>query len=280
MKKLLMTGAAAIAVMAAPAARADGDLFAITFLDKFVFVSEYIEYDVDVVALTEVNLDAQKFAESIALANQTTAFNTACENCAEKGDYMNNAGNGNTGIVSINQASGNMNNSGTLISAAVDVDGPPGDDGDDGDDAGTPGGFAEAKAGADQRNGFNSVDTVNIIFRDASINDSLNGNTGLVYANQAAGNMANQVNVLSLAFSLAEGGVALSEADLGQLNTDNTVTEGPSRGSNVGINKEASINNSLNGNVGVFGVNQSAGNMSNQANVVSVAAVGANLPTF
>jgi hypothetical protein len=40
------------------------------------------------------------------------------------------------------------------------------------------------------------------------------------------------------------------------------------------------IANSLNDNVGIFGVNQSSGNMANQANIVSVAAIGTNLPTF
>jgi hypothetical protein len=36
----------------------------------------------------------------------------------------------------------------------------------------------------------------------------------------------------------------------------------------------------MNDNIGVFGVNQSVGNNGNQANLVSVAAVGNNLPSF
>jgi hypothetical protein len=280
MKKMLMAGAAMVAFIA-PAAHADGILFADTLLIKTILVEEYISYDVDVTALATVNADVEKFAESIALANQTTAGNRACENCAEKSDELIGSGLGNVGIISINQASGNMNNSGTLISAAIDTDTGGGDDDDDGGDTGGSGkGFAEAKAGADQRNGLNVVNTVNILFRDAKIDGSLNGNTGLVYANQAAGNMTNQVNVLSLAFSLADEGVALAEADLGQFNVANSVTEGPTGPTAPGITKTASITGSLNGNQGIFGVNQSVGNMGNQANVVSIAAVGTGLPTF
>jgi hypothetical protein len=39
------------------------------------------------------------------------------------------------------------------------------------------------------------------------------------------------------------------------------------------VYKAATINGSVNGNAGVIGVNQTAGNMANQANVVSFAVV-------
>jgi hypothetical protein len=298
MKKLLMMGTALAVLAATPAAMADGDLFATTLLNKDIFVTENIRFEVDVELDVDVNIGATKFAQSIALANQVNAGNSACQNCAEKEDIITGSGNNNTGVISINQAAGNMNNSGTLISAAIDAlvpGSPPGDDGDP--DSNPEFGFAEAKAGADQRNGLtegfgggeggfgrengNTVDTVNILYRDAIIAASLKDNEGLVYANQATGNMANQVNVLSLAFSLAENGVALAEADLGQVNIGNDVEDGSnSEDGNFGIEKLASVTGSLNGNIGIFGVNQSVGNMSNQANVVSVAAVGAGLPTF
>jgi len=48
----------------------------------------------------------------------------------------------------------------------------------------------------------------------------------------------------------------------------------------IGINKSATIDTSLNGDEGIFGVNQAVGNNGNQANIVSVAAVGTNLPSF
>jgi hypothetical protein len=121
-----------------------------------------------------------------------------------------------------------------------------------------------------------------VLFRSAEIVDSFSGNTGLVYGNQATGNMANQVNVLSLAFAIDDNGVAISEADLGQVNANSTVAESGDQTDNAdfGVLKVASTVNSLNGNTGIVGVNQSVGNMANQANIVSVAAVGSSLPTF
>jgi hypothetical protein len=88
-----------------------------------------------------------------------------------------------------------------------------------------------------------------------------------------------------LAFSLAPSGVALAEADLGQINAQNQVMESDTEVDDdapaaVGIVKAAALTGSFNGNVGVFAANQSVGNMSNQANVLSIAAVGASLPTF
>jgi hypothetical protein len=170
-----------------------------------------------------------------------------------------------------------MNNQGNVVSIAVDVI-DPGDGSN-----GTPrpfDGFTDAQAHVDQKNFNNTVDTVNILFRDARIRNSFNLNQGVVHANQAPGNMANQSNAFSLAVSLARGGVALAEADLGQVNRNNLVKESDSRGRDqgdpgfIGINKRAEILGSINGNTGVVGVNQSTGNMANQANVVAFSSTG------
>jgi hypothetical protein len=94
--------------------------------------------------------------------------------------------------------------------------------------------------------------------------------------------MNNQANQLSLAVSLLgdthEGGVALSEADLGQLNVNNSAHESDSAPLDttdiqIGINKSASMTGSVSNNVGIVGVNQGAGNMANQGNNVSAAFV-------
>lgn len=216
----------------------------------------------------------QKAAESQALTNQTNDRNEVCTNCDEKRDSIVNSGNDNAGVLSLNQAAGNMNNQGNAVSIAVDVvidpNGTPTPDP-------TDDGFANSQAHVDQKNFDNRIDTINVLFRDALIRDSINNNTGVAHVNQSAGNMANQANSLSLAVSLAKGGVALAEADLGQVNTRNVVRESDSRGNRdldpfVGINKRVDIVASVNGNTGVIGVNQSAGNMANQANVVSFAA--------
>jgi len=294
MKYGLFAGAATVALSLSSPAFADVTVTGEIDLTKTIDVEETITVDTDVDLDVLVALAAEKFAESIAIANQSNFDNKACTNCAEKEEFITNSVNGNEGIASLNQSSGNLNNQGTLISVAVDadqdfpVDTPPGVD---------PGnsGFAESLAAADQRNGTpdalagdddsfsdgqNLVETVNVIFRTGQIRDSFSGNTGLIYGNQATGNMANQVNVLSLAFALDDNGVAISEADLGQVNANNRVSESSSENDGFGVNKLATVTNSLNGNTGIVGVNQTVGNMSNQANIVSIAAVGADLPTF
>lgn len=288
MKHGLFLGVATGALFIAGPALADVTVTGEIDLEKTIDVTETVDVTTDVNLDVFVALDAEKFAESTAIANQSNYDNEACSNCAEKEDSILNSVNGNEGIASLNQSSGNLNNQGTLISVAVDADD---------DFPGVPGnsGFAESLAATDQRNGTpdalagedgsysdgeNLVETVNILFRNADIENSFNGNTGLVYGNQATGNMANQVNVLSLAFAIDDNGVAISEADLGQVNANNVVRESSSENGGFGVLKVASVSNSLNGNTGIVGVNQSVGNMSNQANVVSIAAVGTGVPTF
>ncbi|HEY9091626.1 hypothetical protein [Parasphingorhabdus sp.] len=284
----LLAGAATIALGISAPAMADVTVTGEIDLTKTIDVLETIDVDTDVQLDVDVNLDAEKFAESTAIANQSNFDNEACTNCAEKEDIIRGSATDNQGIVSLNQAGGNLNNQGTLISVAVDAVN---------DDPGVPGnsGFAESLAAADQRNGTpdalageggnysdggNLVETVNVLFRSADIRNSFNTNTGLVYGNQATGNMGNQVNILSLAFALDDNGVAISEADLGQVNANNVVQESSSAEDPFGVYKVANVNGSLNGNTGIVGVNQSVGNMSNQANIVSIAAVGSDLPTF
>lgn len=238
--------------------------------DKIVF--EQIDKFKSVELRVTVDVVVQKAAESEALVNQRNFANEACENCAEKRDIIQGSGSDNSGIVTVNQAAGNMNNQASAVSVAIDVrtTPPPGADVPTPD----PGdfGFAEAQAAADQRNETNTVESVNLLFRNSIIDNSFNGNTGVVHVNQAAGNMANQANVLALAVAFAPG-VALSEADLGQVNIANVVLESDNGGTPfIGISKSAEITASVNGNTGIVGVNQSSGNMANQANVVSFAA--------
>ena len=251
-------------------AYADVTVFATIDKDKDKFVFEQIDKFKHVDLFVTVDVNVIKAAESDALVNQRNDFNEACENCAEKRDFIENSGNTNSGIVTVNQAAGNMNNQASAVSVAIDVrvpNAPPDVPVPDPDDRG----FAEAQAAADQRNENNLVESVNLLFRDAIIRDSFSGNTGVVHVNQAAGNMANQANVLSMAVAFTPG-VALSEADLGQVNAFNTVLESDSGTTLFGVHKSAEITNSVNGNTGIIGVNQSSGNMANQANVVSFAA--------
>jgi hypothetical protein len=268
---LVLTMATWLALLGGSVASADVFVFATIDKEKDVLITEQIQILKQVQLFVAVPLVATKAAESEALVNQTNTRNQACTNCDEKRDTITGSGNNNSGVLSINQAAGNMNNQGNAVSIAVDfvvVDGPA-----------PPvvresSGFAESQAAVDQLNTANLVDTVNLLFRSGAINNSLNNNSGVVHVNQAPGNMNNQANALSVAVSLSAG-VALSEADLGQINTVNTVRESDATSGSVlraGINKNADIVGSINGNSGVVGVNQAVGNMANQANVVSVAA--------
>jgi hypothetical protein len=195
-------------------------------------------------------------------------------------DLILDSVNDNWGVVTVNQASGNNNNQGSALTAAVDDYTPPPPVPEPG-----LGGYAEAQAAVDQKNGVekvepgqfgpdrNIVDSANIIFREGHIIDSINDNIGLVMVNQATGQMNNQANNVAVAISLdPSGGVALSEADLGQETSNNFSHESEA-------DKFAMLTGSVNNNTGVTLVNQGVGNMTNQANVLSVGAVavGGNL---
>lgn len=223
---------------------------------KDVLILETINIIKSIDITAAVIVFPEKAAESQAIINQTNADNEACENCAEKRDHITDSVSGNDGITTVNQAGGNMNNQGTSIAAAIDQKAPP--------DPEDPDGFAEAQAAVDQENTPNLVESESIIFREALISNSINSNAGITAVNQATGNINNQANAVSIAVSL-QAGVALSEGLLGQETSNNQNFERD-------ISKSTTISASVSGNTGITQVNQSAGNLSNQSNLVSVAA--------
>lgn len=268
MRKLLL-GVAAVGLLAASPAIAD-------VKTNFHVKSQKDRYVLELVLKLKAGLflvgvldEAESMAESTTLVNQRNYDNKACENCAEKraeigSDATDDSLSGNTGIISVNQATGNMNNQGSAVSFAFNA-GPAEQDPEDEDDLT---GFADALAAVGQLNRDNEVDTQFIAFRESTILNSGNNNSGILYVNQSSGNINNQANALSAAVSQAEGalgGVALSESDLGQINTNNVVLERD-------IIKTADILGSFSTNSGIVGVNQASGNFANQANVVSLSA--------
>jgi len=303
MKKILLAGVAGCALFVVNSASADVNVLANIDKTKTITVTENITITKTVDLTAVVDVTPGKAAESTGVVNQTNYGNEACGNCAEKLDTISGSINDSNGIVNVNQSSGNMNNQGNAVSIAWDAVRPPTvPPPPDNQPPSTPGasGFANSQAHLDQKNGAflapptetggeptltsdpNLVDTVNLVFRDAVITDSINGNTGIVGVNQSVGQMNNQANQVSLAVSLLgdthEGGVALSEADLGQLNVSNSAHESDSAPLDttdiqIGINKAATMTGSVSNNVGIVGVNQGAGNMANQGNNVSAAFV-------
>ncbi len=154
----------------------------------------------------------------------------------------------------------------------------------------TPTGAAEANAVANVLNNNVHVDkavsdavigTVTTttefgIFRSATIDGSVNTNSGIVGVNQDVGNFANQSNIVSIALSTSTSSVTNAEASVSQANTNSSATELEEffsllPGINALNNQNASITGSVNGNTGVVGVNQNAGNMNNQTNALALA---------
>ncbi|NJO23739.1 MAG: hypothetical protein HC868_13455 [Sphingomonadales bacterium] len=179
--------------------------------------------------------------------------------------------NDNVGITQVNQDVGHMVNQANNVSASVNLQAF----------------FAESHNIVEQQNRNNSVTQTGSLpgehgvpagplnensfaLRRADIAGSVNENAGVTQVNQNAGVANNQVNSVSLALSLGPAGnggttaVALSESDLGQWNIGGRTTEN----NTIKVDR---IIGSINGNGGITSVNQSVGNMNNQASVISFA---------
>jgi hypothetical protein len=256
--------------MAMPA-QASLDLLANITKDKDIFVTERIQIDKNIKIDVKLDNKYEGAAEADALSNQLNENNIVAGNIkvalppADKLAYgikrdalIQNSVNANKGIVGVNQDVGNMVNQANVVAVALTT---------------SKSAFTNSQAEADQINRNNQVTQLEQLQGDpknptpdrtAEIRDSINFNSGVVGVNQNAGNMNNQLNKLALA--VGEGAkVALSEAALGQVNTGNKkVTE-------VNTVKTDLISGSGSNNSGIVGINQSSGNMNNQASVVSMA---------
>jgi hypothetical protein len=145
----------------------------------------------------------------------------------------------------------------------------------------TDGGAAEANAIVNISNHDLLVDGGEANFfaikRTATIDGSVNSNKGIVGVNQDVGNFANQANVVSFAYTQSAKSVADSKAFVEQENEDSTSIDHEAFDPNANM-RGASITNSVNGNLGIVGVNQNAGNGNNQTNAVALAVgQGANV---
>ena len=157
--------------------------------------------------------------------------------------------------------------------------------------------------------GFGHIGAVNTmgIHLNATMNNSVNTNTGIVGVNQDVGNMSNQGNQVALAVATpatqlpavgdvedtTNGVLVNSQSEAQQINRGNfvyhgeipqpTATTGSTIGQAVdyrgGPNEVASITGSISGNTGIVNVNQNAGNMNNQGNSEALA-VAINLAGF
>jgi hypothetical protein len=156
--------------------------------------------------------------------------------------------NANAGIAGVNNASGNLNNQSNVVAGTLTA----------GDEAS----LAHAVAFAFQGNIINGYFSMKKIVK-AGIFGSVNENTGVAGVNNAAGSQNNQTNTVAIAAGLNTQ-IALGEATLAQANALGIVCV-------KGGENKAMIECSVKGNHGVVGVNNSAGALNNQANVVAIA---------
>lgn len=260
----LVAGAWAI-----PAA-ADVDVYATLYKQKDVTVVVDVTIDKDIVvtvdqdavldgaAQADVNIN-QENTENIvddAVDGESTNFLLELDAFIGDGDDDTfGSVNDNTGIVGVNQDVGNMVNQANSVAFAL---------------TDSLASFTDAEAWAEQINSYNYSRQEEILEengdgfdadRTAAIEDSVNGNSGVVGVNQNAGNNNNQAN--GVAMAVGEGShVALAEAALGQVNSWNQVVS-------IETVKTDLISNSVNQNTGIVGVNQTVGNNNNQGSVTS-----------
>ncbi|MFA5183849.1 MAG: hypothetical protein WC405_21305 [Syntrophales bacterium] len=231
---------------------------------------------------TNANFDPKARADAEAIKNDLN-FN----NCMEVGDStftdnMNGSFTGFIGIGQSNQAAGQMNNQGNVAAVAFVSN----------NDAYSS---ALTAVGVSNKNNDFSANHKKdgyggytdwwhpdcSLTQTDNMNNSFNGFIGIGQSNQSAGSMNNQNNAVSVAAGVQDdpGGcrgfagdykghgsmVAMAASELAMTNSCNKFQLDKATFTN-------NMNNSFNGFVGIGQSNQSAGNMNNQANVVSVAA--------
>jgi len=242
---------------------ADVTVFVTVDKDKDVFIVERLDKFKTVTIRVFGEFFPDGAAEAEAIANVRNEDNRVDDNVGgtstnfgiERDALIEGSVNENTGIVGVNQDVGNMVNQANVVAVAV---------------TDTSTAFADAQAAVDQVNQRNSSRQEEVLDvtnpdRTATILGSVNNNAGIVGVNQNAGNMNNQTNAVALAVGIGSQ-VALAESVLGQVNTGNTVLE-------VETLKVDRIADSISTNTGIVGVNQSSGNMNNQASAISFSAI-------
>ncbi len=216
---------------------------------KLVLIASYGVIPTDGAAESDVIVKQKNWNQEVDHDHGTSPGENPLNLDAETIDSFN----GNSGIIQANQDVGNMVNQGNVASAAVTT---------------SPTAFADANAAASQVNYDNeSVTTVPFNLEDwnkeSLVDNSLNGNSGIIHFNQNSGDMNNQLNITSLA--VAGGSIAaMADSELGQFNTGNTVTD-------TNTQKRDRVLGSVNGNSGIIQGNQSSGKFNNQATMVSFA---------
>ncbi len=251
MKKLMTFTVAALAISGAAIAQAEVTALVDVTKDVAIVNSETITINKNVDLNVRVDQQVDGAAEAQAIASVTNLNNDYDLTDARYNSSLLNSVLGHTGVLGLNQDTGNMANQANLVSASTTgVEGNKGT-------------FANSQAEATMSSGASRGELNNVTTRSL-MSGSVNRNSGIIGVNQNSGNMMSQLTAVALAIG-DESRIALSEAALGQTTSASTLKLD-------GTSSSASIPGSINYNTGIIGVNQSSGNNGNQAVNVSVAA--------
>jgi len=288
MKKLLVTSiVVALVALSAPLWAQTGTLDATcdVSLDGQVTLTKTVTINQDrtdnyTTSINNKTFDPKARADAEAVKNDLNYNNCLQVGASTFTDNLNTSFNWFTGIGQSNQAAGQMNNQGNVVAVAFVNN----------NDA-----YSSALTAVgvkNQNNEFYGNNTKDggllagwcrpdaVLTQTDNLGDSFNHFIGIGQSNQSAGSMNNQNNAVSVAAGVdtdsgdhgalwnfgAKGSmVAMAASELAMTNTSNKYQ----------LDKATfttSMNNSFNGFTGIGQSNQSAGNMNNQCNVVSVGA--------
>jgi hypothetical protein len=275
-----------------PALAGDGDVQFYAF--KTISLAETFTYTENV-NFTGAGLflfDGEAWAKIQEQQELYTLFLEVDATVTKRAQIVNGSFNNASGIASVNQSPGNMNNQANETAFSI------GNNGRDNPAAAVPyqGMFCEAEVVTVQYNGilynpatdtrtnaFNTLLFSNNNLFD-TINNSFNGFAGIANVNEAAGYLNNQGNAVAIAGGIAQPGAvsqnvvkAATDVMLAQNNAYNVATDGGTADF-PGNNASDAINNSFGNAFGVANVNQAGGSLNNQKNVVAISFSGYSKP--
>lgn len=248
-KAMLILIALMVSLILGLPAFADGSDTGTTTVKETVKDETNITNDVSIEVNQNANLEHAAEASIMGAAGNTGNVVSEDRMVMSEASIDSDSFSGVIGIISVNQAPGTMNNQGNSVSVPLVKDA-----------AGT---LLHSVSAINQSSSLNEVNA-NGSFRSNIITDNaFNSASGIIGVNQAAGNLNNQNNIVSVSI----GGtptVSLSAADLRAVSGNNKTFE-----TRV-IKKDLITGSAFTGVSGIISINQSSGNMNNQVNVVTI----------
>ncbi|MGH6940586.1 hypothetical protein [Hypericibacter sp.] len=200
----------------------------------------------DNAAIAAVNIDAV----------QSLVGNSIIDQGGNRSVDFIGSGNFLTGVLSVNQEAGNMNNQANIRSIAIAMaDGGLGD--------------VQINVNASQELRNNSLQVLNAGNTSVTIDNSFNNGSGIVGINQTTGNLNQQLTIVAIGIGLNVGpdAIQVGDAQLGQIGTeaDNHRTDDGTL--DAGHN---TLSNSFNDFSGIAQISQVTGDMNRVTQAVAV----------